>query len=81
MTIILVFFETSYLVRFVVDIIYAKGFERYEAFENLLWVDLMFLCDGLAFLALLIFHYKNFKPVDSISKSKPELLTSVVTVE
>ena len=59
MLIIYLCFELAYGVRFVYDVFYSTG--RHPFFEIHMIADLMVLTEGLSFLALLIFHNKNFK--------------------
>ena len=58
---ILFFFELSYLVRFAIGWVFADVNQSNFTFEDYIIVDLAFMTDGFALLALLIFHYKNFK--------------------
>ena len=59
---VLVFFELSYFVRFLTDITGAgmKADEQY--FKFFMCIDFTYLFEALSFLALLIFHFRNFRP-------------------
>ena len=59
---VLVFFELSYFVRFLTDLTGAdmKADEQY--FKFFMCIDFTYLFEALSFLALLIFHSKNFRP-------------------
>ena len=58
--IILIMFEVSYLIRFLVDFsLHALK----DQFTIQFLIQLVFLSDGITFFALLIFHCKNYKPV------------------
>ena len=59
MLIIYLCFELAYGVRFVYDVFISS--RRYSFFVTHMIADLMVLTEGLSFLALLIFHNKNFK--------------------
>ena len=60
LTIVLFFFELSYLSRFLWDefaITFING--NYE-FGYFMLYDAITLCDGMSFLAILVFHKRNF---------------------
>ena len=55
--VILIFFELSYLIRFLWDV----TFKTRNTFVGILCYDIVSYIDGFAFLALLLSHRKNFK--------------------
>ena len=65
---ILFFFELSYLIRFLEDKQWLGVHYDENLFAFLFVVDLMYILDGISMLALLIFHYRNFKirPIQSL---------------
>ena len=63
---VLVFFGFSYLSRFFFLEFYLNYYfedkENKNMFAYWMTFDSVFLVDGVSFAALLIFHYKNFRP-------------------
>lgn len=57
---ILFFYEISYLLRFLEDVCQIVDYKD-DLFTYLIFIDVMFIFDGLSLLALLIFHFVNFK--------------------
>ena len=55
---ILFFFELCYAVRFIFDKF--DFWMEFYSFGYLVVYDLVIMLDGLSFLALLTFHYRNF---------------------
>ena len=58
---ILLFFELSYLMRFLEDKQWLGVHHDENLFAFLFVVDLMYILDGISMLALLVFHFRNFK--------------------
>ena len=63
--IILFFFELSFLFRFVFDSIIApqitKNYENWSYFQTEFTYDIVVFTEGLSFIFLLFFHFKNFR--------------------
>lgn len=68
MKVILIFFEISYLTRFVWDQYISASFESKDYCDNEfayeIGYDMSLYIDVLPFIALLLFHYSNFKQGD-----------------
>ena len=66
--VILIFFEISYLTRFVWDQYISASFESkdpcVDEFAYEIGYDMSLYIDVLPFIALLLFHYSNFKQGD-----------------
>ena len=59
---VLLFFELSYLFRFILDYKATKLILKDEYFKFFLWEDLAYIFEALSFLTLAAFHFKNFRP-------------------
>ena len=57
----LIFFELSFLLRFMWDIVIVDLiYENSSLFAYFMIYDVIVLAEGLSFLALFVFHNKNF---------------------
>ena len=59
---VLFLFELSYLLRFIFNEQGTDLLEKKEYFKFLLWQDVSYTFEAVSFLALIVFHYKNFRP-------------------
>ena len=59
---VLFFFELSYLFRFILDYKATYLIKNMEIFKFLIWEDLAFIFEAVSFLALVFFHFLNFRP-------------------
>ena len=57
---VLALFEFSYFIRFLNDLMGPHMVEKGERFKQYLFMDLTYFFEGVSFISLLIFHYKNF---------------------
>ena len=59
---ILFLFELSYLLRFIYNSWGSNLYDDEKFFQFLLLEDLTYVFEAVSFLALVIFHFKNFRP-------------------
>ena len=68
LSVILIFFELSYLLRFVWDVFIADVYDS-DVFYYELGYDTMAYAEGLAFMALLLQHNRNFKQIEAVPEA------------
>ena len=68
---IFIFFEMSYFIRFLYDVLREKIYDQGGYFAVFIAFYLVVILEGLSFASLLLMHYKSFKGVKNQRESPP----------